>query len=530
MSKKMLVDATHPEETRVAVVDNGKLIEFDYENELHKPLKGNIYLAKVTRVEPSLQAAFVDYGGNRHGFLPFTEIHPDYFRIPVEDREALNEELRQQAQQNMEDDEDDEDEDEDDTDTSSDDDDEKSASGESSAEIEDIDDDNEVEELDASKNEDEKKSSRSKSSKSSRSRSKKNDDEDTEDEDTEDEDTEDDAADEESESDAKSDDENEEAQEVSEDASDDNDQKDQKSSRGKKYSRYRGRNSRYKKKYSRHRSKQDELVDDDEGRAPRLNIRRKYKIQEVVKRGQIVLVQVSKEERGNKGAAVTTYLSLAGRYCVLMPNSPHAGGVSRKVANYKERRRMRDILKEMKVPDNMSVIVRTAGVSRSKAEVKRDYDYLYRLWSNIRELTLNSIAPALVNEEGSLIKRSIRDIYTKDIEDIVVAGDNGFKEARDFMKMMVPSYARYVKHYKDDRISLFHSEGVEAQISKIGDHIVTLKSGGYLVINPTEALVSIDVNSGRATKERHIEETALNTNLEAADEVARQLRLRDLAG
>ena len=462
MSKKMLVDATHSEETRIAVVDGDRLSEYDYENKLQKPLKGNIYLAKVTRVEPSLQAAFVDYGGNRHGFLPFTEIHPDYFRIPVEDREALNQELREQAEKSRPDHDD------------------SDADDEIPGDSGDEEDDN----ADDDGNSDTEESGK-------------------------------DAGSDEGETDA---------------ADDSAPENDTKRFQGGRYRKY--KNSRYKKKYSKpYRSRDKEITDDgDEAHAPRLNIRKKYKIQEVIKRGQIMLVQVSKEERGNKGAAVTSYLSLAGRYCVLMPNSPNAGGVSRKVANYKERQRMRAILSELNVPDTMSVIVRTAGVSRTKMEIKRDFDYLFRLWSKIRELTLQSIAPALINEEGNLIRRSIRDIYTKDIEEILVSGKKGFQEAKDFMKMIAPSYARRIKLYEDDRIPLFHRYKAEDQITKIGDHIVTLKSGGYIVINPTEALVAIDVNSGRATKERHIEETALNTNLEAAEEVARQMRLRDLAG
>ncbi len=280
-------------------------------------------------------------------------------------------------------------------------------------------------------------------------------------------------------------------------------------------------------------SRRVEIVGGDglEGDHPvRPTMRRHYKIQEVVKRGQIMLVQVSKEERGNKGAAVTTYLSLPGRYCVLMPNSTRAGGVSRKIANYQERSRMKEILAELKVPEGMSVIMRTAGMSRTKPEIKRDLDYLMKLWDNIRELTLQSTAPAIIHEEGNLIRRSIRDIYGRDVEDMFVAGADGFKLARDFMKMKIPSHIKRVTHYQDDKVPLFNKFGVEHQIYAMSEPIVTLRSGGYLVINPTEALVSVDVNSGRATRERHIEETALKTNMEAASEVARQLRLRDLGG
>jgi len=278
------------------------------------------------------------------------------------------------------------------------------------------------------------------------------------------------------------------------------------------------------------RKKNDEVVDEDGAKPFRFSLRNKYKIQEVVKRGQIMLIQVSKEERGNKGAAVTSYLSLPGRYCVLMPNSPRGGGVSRKIGNFKDRKRMREILKELTIPEGMSVILRTAGVSRTKAEIKRDLDYLMRLWNTIREETLNSTAPSLINEEGNLIKRSIRDLYTRDIDEVLVAGEKGYKTAKDFMKMLVPSHSKKVKEYNEEKVPLFHKYKVEKQISEIGEISVTLKSGGYLVINPTEALVSVDVNSGKATKERHIEETALKTNLEAASEVARQLRLRDLGG
>lgn len=268
----------------------------------------------------------------------------------------------------------------------------------------------------------------------------------------------------------------------------------------------------------------------DGDRPFRFNLKRNYKIQEVIKRGQIMLIQVSKEERGNKGAAVTTYLSMPGRYCVLMPNSPRGGGVSRKIASFKDRKRMKEMLDDLSVPEGMSVILRTAGVQRTKVEIKRDLDYLTRLWNTIREHTLQSTAPALIYEEGNLIKRAIRDLYSRDIEDVHVSGDEGFKAARDFMKMLMPSHAKKVQEYKNDRIPMFHKFGVENQIFEMGEPVVNLKSGGYLVINPTEALVSVDVNSGRATKERHIEDTALKTNLEAADEVARQLRLRDLGG
>lgn len=455
MSKRMLIDATHKEETRVAVVENNKLIEFDYESSVRKQLKGSIFLAKVTRVEPSLQAAFVNFGGNRHGFLPFSEIHPDYFRIPVSDREALIAEQEQDM-----------------------------AAEEEAEEAED-----EGEAADADMNDN-------------------------------------------------GDDDEEEVVELggelpprdeSEDDTDENNQ-DNKDKSGKQSGR---RGGRGRGKNKAENAKRVETVGGDvaENEKPkRPALRRNYKIQEVVKRGQIMLIQVSKEERGNKGAAVTSYLSLPGRYCVLMPNSPRAGGVSRKIASQKDRKRMRDLLKDLSVPKGMSVILRTAGVQRSKPEIKRDLEYLTRLWDEIRETTLKSTAPALIHEEGTLIRRTIRDIYTSDVEEILVSGDDGYKFARNFMKTMIPSHVRRVKQYKDDRMPLFHRYQVESQIAEIGETQVTLSSGGYLVINPTEALVSIDVNSGRATKERHIEETALRTNMESAEEVARQLRLRDLGG
>ena len=486
MSKKMLIDATHHEETRVAVVEDGRLEEFDYESTYRKALKGSIFLAKVTRVEPSLQAAFVNFGGNRHGFLPFSEIHPDYFRIPIADREAL---LAEQ-EADMEDIEDvdiEEDENEGDVEV-----------------IEDSRD--EVEEVGGEGPEDKPKGKKGKQSQSESSASADDD------------------------LDASSD----ENASAEDDAAESDNGEDDDDNIGNRRNRYPRRGGRGRgRRNAAHRSQQTEKTDndnmDDEQRF-RFKMRRKYKIQEVIKRGQIMLVQVSKEERGNKGAAVGTYLSLPGRYCVLMPNSPRAGGVSRKISNYKDRAKMRELLKDLEVPKGMSVILRTAGVTRTKAEVKRDLEYLMRLWDNIRELTLESSAPALVYEEANLVKRAVRDLYTRDVEEILVAGEEGYKVARDFMKMMIPSHVKRVKEFKDEKASLFKKYGIESQISDIGETTVTLKSGGYLVINPTEALVSIDVNSGKATKERHIEETALKTNLEAAEEVARQLRLRDLGG
>jgi len=381
----MLIDATHAEETRVAVVSGHKLEEFDFESSSKKQLKGNVYLAKVTRVEPSLQAAFVEYGGNRHGFLASNEIHPDYYQIPVSDREKLVE---------------------------------------SEPEVEDTE-----EPVD-----------------------------------------------------------------------------------GASVEVVGG----------------DEIEEEVERR--RTKSYRHYKVQEVIKRRQIMLVQVVKEERGNKGAALTTYLSLAGRYCVLMPNTARGGGISRKIASAKDRKRLKGIVDGLDIPEGMAVIVRTAGADRSKAEIKRDYEYLMRQWDTIRNLTLESTAPCLINEEGNLIKRSIRDLYSKEIDQVLVEGDAGYRLAKDFMKSLIPSHATRVKQYKNETVPVLHRYQVESQIDAIHNPIVQLRSGGYLVINPTEALVAIDVNSGRSTKERNIEETAFKTNMETAEEVARQLRLRDLAG
>ena len=398
MTKRMLIDATHAEETRVVVADGTQLLEFDYETSTKKQLKGNIYLAKVTRVEPSLQAAFVEFGGNRHGFLAFNEVHPDYYRIPVEDREALLAEHADAAERHDESD-----------------DDEAHPEG-APVEVLEGEDADEIQEL---------------------------------------------------------------------------------------------------------------------GDAQRQRIRslsRQYKIQEVIKRRQILLVQVVKEERGNKGAALTTYLSLPGRYCVLMPNTARGGGISRKVSNPAERKAMKAIMSDLDVPDGMAVIMRTAGVGRSRAEIKRDYEYLRRLWDEIRELTLQSSAPALIYEEGDVIKRSLRDTYNRDIEEVLIEGEEAYKSAKALMKTMIPSHAKRVQKYAETDIPLFNRYQIEAQLDEIYEPVVTLKSGGYLVINPTEALVAIDVNSGRATRQRNVEGTARQTNLEAAEEIARQLRLRDLAG
>jgi ribonuclease E len=406
----MLIDAAHAEETRVVVVDGTRVEEFDFESQNRKQLRGNIYLAKVTRVEPSLQAAFVEYGGNRHGFLAFNEIHPDYYQIPVADREAL---LREEAEEHEED--------------------ERPARGRrrgapAAADVEANGD--------------------------------------------EDHDHDDDA-------DAVSDD--------------------------------------------------DDDVMEEELARRRRRLMRRYKIQEVIRRRQIMLVQVVKEERGNKGAALTTYLSLAGRYGVLMPNTARGGGISRKIDTATDRKRLKGVVSSLAVPQGMGLIVRTAGAKRTKAEIKRDYDYLLRLWENIRETTLHSIAPALIYEEEDLVKRTIRDLYDKDIDEVWVEGEAGYKEARDFMRMLMPSQAKKVMAYREPT-PLFVKHRVEDHLSQIYSPTVPLRSGGYLVINQTEALVAVDVNSGRSTRERNIEATALKTNMEAAEEAARQLRLRDLAG
>ena len=464
MATRMLIDARHPEETRVAVLKGNRIEEFDFESADKRQIKGNIYLAKVTRVEPSLQAAFVDFGGNRHGFLAFSEIHPDYYQIPKEDREALlaaeaevaEEEQRLRAEEEergeMPGDEYDADDE----------------SSESLAE--DLAEDG-LEEVDTSDKDDVATIEEGQL--------------DREDEDNDD--------------------------------NGDEDDEDRSKSRGR-----RGRGRRQGKGRSR-------AKEVDEARAKRMALRRKYKIQDVIQRRQVLLVQVVKEERGNKGAALTTYLSLAGRYTVLMPNSSHGGGISRKINSASDRKRLKQVVSDLKLPKTMGLIVRTAGLSRTKTEIKRDFDYLARLWDEIRENTLASAAPALIHSDSDLIKRAIRDIYNREIEEVVVEGDEGYKSAKAFMKMLMPSHARRVKQYADP-VPLFQRYGAEDQLKAMYDPMVQLKSGGYLVINPTEALVSIDINSGRSTKEHNIEQTALHTNLEAAKEIARQLRLRDMAG
>ncbi|MCI3178745.1 ribonuclease E/G [Caulobacter sp. CCUG 60055] len=392
MSKRMLIDAAHAEETRVVVVDGTRVEEFDFESQSKKQLRGNIYLAKVTRVEPSLQAAFVEYGGNRHGFLAFNEIHPDYYQIPVADREAL---MREEAEE----------------------------------------EDDHHHHHHAHNGED-----------------------------------------------------------GDEHVSDDD----------------------------------DDVMEEEVARRKR-RLMRRYKIQEVIKRRQIMLVQVVKEERGNKGAALTTYLSLAGRYCVLMPNTARGGGISRKITAVTDRKRLKGVVQSLDVPQGMGLIVRTAGAKRTKVEIKRDYEYLMRLWENIRDVTLHSIAPALIYEEEDLVKRAIRDMYDKDLDGIWVEGEQGFRDAKEFMRMLMPSQAKKIQHYREPT-PLFVKAKVEDHLAQIYQPVVPLRSGGYLVINQTEALVAIDVNSGKATRERNIEATALKTNMEAAEEACRQLRLRDLAG
>ncbi len=705
MAKRMLIDATHSEETRVAVIDGNRLIEFDYESKVRKQLKGSIFLAKVTRVEPSLQAAFVNFGGNRHGFLPFAEIHPDYFRIPIADREALIAEQKamlerlaleeealiaeeeaalaaeeqarnqqasmadtpfvaghdhpeldsivneaggsvetveqdfsaptilnadQDSESQSDDDEDDSEDDdlEDEGDDDSEDAQDESATSdsddhdgalesgqgepeegseesneapqihawvyravtfydESTGKFEATDDgviqnftpeiaaklkalceayadivrirvdaqtvvqddgtevetaivwlayksDNEA--MLAQEDEGRGRYGRGRYGRRFRGRGRygrgRNDN-----------DNNFDGQIQESDASGQSD-----TSQVAEqgDEIDGNSQNENREGKARDGARGRGRFHKGRDGKGRGRDQQGrsggrqsfrsrkvEMLGGDtaDGDQPfRFNLRKNYKIQEVIKRGQIMLIQVQKEERGNKGAAVTSYLSLPGRFSVLMPNSPRGGGVSRKIASFVERKRMREILKELSVPDGMSVILRTAGVAREKDEIKRDLDYLMRLWDNIRGLTLESSAPALVYEESSLVKRAVRDIYSSDIDEMWVAGDAAYTESKNFMSMLMPDHAERIARYEDDKIPLFHRYQVENQIAEIGEPVVQLRSGGYLVINPTEALVSIDVNSGRATKERHIEETAVKTNLEAAEEVARQLRLRDLGG
>jgi ribonuclease E len=457
MTKKLLIDASHAEETRVVLLDGNRLEDFDVESATRKQIKGNIYLAKVIRVEPSLQAAFVEYGGNRHGFLAFGEIHPDYYQIPVADRQRL---LAQQARDEAEEEA-------------------AAAAEEAAGPVESVSEEpaESAQPLDITPIEIFEAPPPEFSSEAA------------------------------------------EPAELAEGEA----QPDQNGGA--------------------------ELVEVDDAEAPppenlggdgddaaearerrqRQRFLRNYKIQEVIHRRQIMLIQVVKEERGNKGAALTTYLSLAGRFSVLMPNSPSGGGVSRKITSVADRRRLKEAMAELDVPDGMGLIVRTAGANRPKPEIKRDCEYLLRLWDDIRERTMESTAPSLIYEEASLIKRTIRDVYTRDVDEVLVDGADGFNAARDFMRMLMPAHARKVQLWGEGQ-PLFARYQVEAQLDAMLNPIVQLKSGGYIVINQTEALVAIDVNSGRSTRERSIEDTALRTNLEAAEEVARQVRMRDLAG
>jgi ribonuclease E len=527
MAEKMLIDASHPEETRVVVVRGNRIEEFDFESEHKKQLRGNIYLAKVTRVEPSLQAAFVDYGGNRHGFLAFSEIHPDYYQIPLADRQAL---LQAEAE-DAENDPDFESADEADTGPT------KSRSkSKSKSEAKTAEDEEGSEDGKSTKS----RPRRSRRGKKTADPAKASDDAAADDADaTSNEDSG-------SEAGAISADElaaaaaaNETDAAAGTEAGKDDDDKPTEMAADVEADEISEPVSRRKRKSN----DDDDASGDDESvesvgsedameevptRSQR-KPRKQYRIQEVIKRRQILLVQVVKEERGNKGAALTTYLSLAGRYSVLMPNTARGGGISRKITNLPDRKRLKEIARELEVPKGMGVILRTAGANRTKVEVKRDFEYLMRLWENVRNLTLKSTAPSLVYEEGSLIKRSIRDLYNKDISEIVVSGEEGYREAKDFMKMLMPSHAKVVQPYRDLH-PIFARSGIEAQLDRMLQPQVTLKSGGYIIINQTEALVAIDVNSGRSTREHSIEDTALQTNLEAAEEVARQLRLRDLAG
>jgi ribonuclease E len=532
MAKKMLIDATHAEETRVVVVDGNKVEEFDFESENKRQIAGNIYLAKVTRVEPSLQAAFVDYGGNRHGFLAFSEIHPDYYQIPVADREALMEEERALAE----------------ADARAEEEDEapkkrrrrgprrrnnKPAEAVTETEVDGM----ETIDLDASNESDENDAPMA---------APIVEDEplivtqevDTPEEAADTETAEEDAPLAETESDAPSGDApaaDATSEEIAEEASAASDDEPAATAESNDDAEAADDSEEPMDADTAEDDPDDDIEsvsDDDDAmdlRPQRRARPRRYKIQEVIKVRQIMLVQVVKEERGNKGAALTTYLSLAGRYCVLMPNTARGGGISRKITNAADRKKLKEIATEIDVPMGAGLIIRTAGAKRTKTEIKRDYEYLQRLWEQIRELTLKSIAPAKIYEEGDLIKRSIRDLYNREIDEVLVEGERGYRNAKDFMKMIMPSHAKNVKHYTD-ALPLFARYQVESYLSSMFNPVVQLKSGGYLVIGVTEALVAVDVNSGRATKEGSIEETALKTNLEAAEEVARQMRLRDLAG
>jgi ribonuclease E len=531
MANKMLIDATHPEETRVVVLRGNRVEEFDFESAHRKQLRGNIYLAKVTRVEPSLQAAFVDYGGNRHGFLAFSEIHPDYYQIPIADRQALiaEEERAQRAAA----------------------DEVERAPRQSRRAVAPRDDDvirGEAAEAPFDTFEAQQLSSQQPSAAADQPAPM------AEESDAEPlsgplaeqslappsempaaESPEEDAT-------GASADEVEAGivHELSPDAEPGSSPTTSGLDENVGSSSPAGENGKnaiaVETRTTENGAEEEEVVESVGGadaleevpdRAPRY--RRQYKIQEVIKRRQVMLVQVVKEERGTKGAALTTYLSLAGRYSVLMPNTARGGGISRKITNPDDRSRLKEAAAELEVPEGMGVILRTAGASRTKIEIKRDFEYLLRMWETVRDLTLKSTAPKLVYEEGSLVKRSLRDLYTKDIDEVLVAGGEAYHEAKEFMRMLMPSHAKNIKPYTDTQ-PLLSRYGVENQLDAMFSPVVQLRSGGYVVLNQAEALVAIDVNSGRATREHHIEDTALKTNLEAADEIARQLRLRDLAG
>ena len=538
MSKRMLIDSSHPEETRVVVLDGSKVEEFDFEAASRRPLKGNIYLAKVTRVEPSLQAAFVEYGGNRQGFLAFAEIHPDYYQIPVADRQALLAEQEAEARRRQEDDFES-------FEMRGKSDDAPEEAEEAEEEAPEDDSDATLVTLDAATIEplpDRVEEERAEPEQNSASAHAEDHDDvfvnhggadhsHDDDDDSEIPDaplTKSEAAE-----DAEADYGHDQAALAAEAVMENEDEiepvapssEHAVSENGEAAPGENGEAPVSDKANAEGGEKPLQMA-----RPPQKWMRKKhYKIQEVIKRRQIILVQVVKEERGNKGAALTTFLSLAGRYCVLMPNTPRGGGISRKITNAADRKRLKSAAQGLELPEGMGLIIRTAGENRTKLEIRRDYEYLIRLWDTIREKTLASNAPACVYEEGDLIKRAIRDLYNKDVADVIVEGEEGHRNAKEFMRMLMPSQARNVHQYKDT-VPLFQRMHIEAQLDAMFSATVTLKSGGYLVINQTEALVSIDVNSGRATREHSIEETARKTNLEAADEVGRQLRLRDLAG
>ena len=494
MTKRMLIDGTHPEEVRVVITSANRLEEYDVETSTKRQLKGNIYLAKVTRVEPSLQAAFVDFGGGRHGFLAFNDIHPDYFQIPVEDREALvaaeNAEGGNEATA-------------------------QALVDEIDSTVEDI---SETERLDADEGdpvEDEPEASIAESAGTPEADTVAT------------EPVEEDAPEpgpEEPEAEAEDTEETAQADAAAAEASEDGSGPE--TGEGEETAGEKKPSSSRRRRRGRRRGDSES---NGESRPPSSRSRR-YKIQEVIKRNQIILVQVVKEERGNKGAALTTYISLAGRYCVLMPNTARGGGISRKITNPNARRKLKKIIEDLEIRNGMGVIMRTAGTERSKAEIRRDFEYLSRTWDDVRDRTFSSIAPTLVYEDASLIKRAIRDLYTRDVEEVLVDGVEAYQTAKKFMRMMMPSHAKRVQRYREAGVPLFHRHQIEGQLDAIHSAEVQLKSGGYIVIQATEALVSIDVNSGRSTRERNIEETALGTNVEAAEEIARQLRLRDLAG